>query len=126
MSIEVVMPSNHLILCHLLLLDETTVAATETPPVFPRMMVTPGTSMMVIPSSWDDPFTKVWIKIIRSYVGGHSVQGPSVDSAGCLETLTLGFCPPEVGFILASPSIDALCLPYIKPTVDYVLFPTIA
>ena len=120
------MPSNHLILCHLLLLDETAVAATETPQVFPRMMVIPGTSMMVIPSSWNDPFTKVWIKIIWSCVGGHAVLCPSMDCAGCLEMLTLGFCPPEVGFILASPSIDVLCLLYIKPTLDHVLFPVIA
>ena len=112
------MPSNHLILCHLLLPDETPVAVTETPPVFP--------SMMVIPSSWDDPFTTVWIKIIRSCISGHSVQGPSLDSSGCLEMLTLSFCPPEMGFILTSPSRDVLCLLYIKPAVDHLLFPVIA
>ena len=107
MSIEAVMPSNHLILCHLLLPDETPVAVTETPPVFP--------SMMVIPSSWDDPFTTVWIKIIQSCISGPSVQGPSLDSSGCLEMLTLSFCPPEMGFILTSPSRDVLCLPITIP-----------
>ena len=37
-----------------------------------------------------------------------------------------GFLCSRSGFILASPSIDVLCLLYIKPTLDHVLFPVIA
>ena len=115
MSIESVMPSNHVILCHPLLL----------PLIFPSIRDFSNESVLRIrwPKYWSFSFS---ISPSKEYSGLISFGGGGLDAKSCLTLATpwtvAGKAPLSVGFsrqeywsALSFPSPEDLCDPGIKP-----------